>query len=587
MHLRRKGFLVVLLALVVAVSAFVIVRLSRGPHDLKSALAAALRLPPEQAADFFVNLPPAASRYPGAVLVVPKMLVLEQSTANDDGLATGEQFSLDASDSTLADAVASFRSDPLSTAAHDKDNVELRLEVKEGHVIEMPVSLLKKKLLDSDAAKSAANHGTDPIVITRSYVGTLIFVLRQKSAAGGQLLAKVAKSSDLPSNGSVSVDANRVGEGILRITVQNPVVFAFEASSAQYITQHLGTVPDDVTLKPVRPESISKNSSEAAPTSNAVSWTLATISSGYYSNLRTLNQSWNANSADLMESALTKFGPTQRLQLRASQEKPLTEFRLEKFVDEIDGTAHATHSSFIIVYYVGHTLSWPNRDIALLLGDAEAIPETTHREVSNRDIHRAMGDKVGSLFDLSDALQANLEQLPTGFMPVRDLYAKLEKTGVPFVILIDGCLRNDEFEAFRNELGLASDAGTHFFFYVGPDGKLFSSLDEFDRGLRHFADTLPYLHSMNVVILAAKPGTFAQPWTNPQLSWEYSGPLAARLFHYMQAAAFDPEYPSLGEALSNITEYKGTGEISPKGSISWSDFSQLKEITGAVKPKLL
>jgi hypothetical protein len=87
--------------------------------------------------------------------------------------------------------------------------------------------------------------------------------------------------------------------------------------------------------------------------------------------------------------------------------------------------------------------------------------------------------------------------------------------------------------------------------------------------------------------MAAKPGTFAQPWINPQLSWANAGPLAARFFHYMQAAAFDSDYPTLGQAISNITEYQGTGEISPKGSISWSDFSQLKEITATVKPQLL
>lgn len=586
LHSRRKILFVVSLALLVGVAAFVVVRLTRGPHDLKSALAAALHLPAERAADFFVNIPPAASRYPGAVIVAPKMLVLEESTANDEGVATGEQFSLMAADSTLAEALGSFRSNLLSTAAQDKDNVALELEVTDGHVLEMPVSLLKKKLLDSDAAKSAANHGTDPIVVTRSYVGTMTFILRQRSAAGAQLLAKVAKSSDLPANGSVSLDANRVGEGILRITVQSPVVFAFEASSAQYLTQHLGTTPDDVVLKPVRPDSFTKNSSEAAPAGNAVSWTLATVSSGYYTNLRTLNQSWNADSADLMERALDKFHPSQRLQLRATEEKPLTEANLEGFIADVGKAAHAANSSLIVVYYIGHTLSWPDRDIAVVLGDAQVIPET-HREQNNRAVHRALGEKVGSLFDLADALNANLEKLPPGFLPVRDLYAELEKAGIPFVILIDGCLRNDEFESFRNELGLVSDAGTHSFFYVGPDGKLLSSLNEFDHELRHFADTFPYLHSKNVVVMAAKPGTFAQPWINPQLSWANAGPLAARFFHYMQAAAFDSDYPTLGQAISNITEYQGTGEISPKGSISWSDFSQLKEITATVKPQLL
>jgi len=37
------------------------------------------------------------------------------------------------------------------------------------------------------------------------------------------------------------------------------------------------------------------------------------------------------------------------------------------------------------------------------------------------------------------------------------------------------------------------------------------------------------------------------------------------------------------EVLSNVTDYKGTGEVSPKGSISWSDFDFLKRITADFK----
>ena len=123
MRLRRKFFLTLVIAAIVVVAAFVAVRLMRGPHDLRTALATALHLPAEQAAGFFVNLPPAASRYPGAIIVAPKMLVLEESTANDQGIVQGTGFTLTASDSTLADAISSFRSSVLTTAARDRDNV--------------------------------------------------------------------------------------------------------------------------------------------------------------------------------------------------------------------------------------------------------------------------------------------------------------------------------------------------------------------------------------------------------------------------------------------------------------------------------
>lgn len=55
---------------------------------------------------------------------------------------------------------------------------------------------------------------------------------------------------------------------------------------------------------------------------------------------------------------------------------------------------------------------------------------------------------------------------------------------IPFVVLIDGYLRNDEFEAFGDELGLTTDASTHFFFHVGANGQLLSSLKILVSGLQ-------------------------------------------------------------------------------------------------------
>jgi hypothetical protein len=217
-----------------------------------------------------------------------------------------------------------------------------------------------------------------------------------------------------------------------------------------------------------------------------------------------------------------------------------------------------------------------------VLGEAEQIPEPK-REYTNAAISERVGEKVGALFQFDDALNANLEKLPPGYMPLRVLYSELDKIGIPFAVLVDGCLRNDEFEQFRNSIGLTSDSETRTFFYTGPDGKLLSSLDAFDQKLRHFADSLPYLHSGNPVILAAKPGTFAQPWPDPDLDWSQVGPLSARITNYVRSSVWDQDPPTLGDVLSNVTDYKGTGEISPKGSISWSDFDSLKRITSDFK----
>jgi hypothetical protein len=170
----RRSLLFVSVALVVAAAAFVVVRLTAPPKDLRSTLASALHLPKDREQNFFVNLPPAGSRYPGAIMVVPQMLVLEPSTANETGLVEGDHFTLVSSDTVIADALTGFQSSPLTTAGRDKENVDVSLHISDGRVLEMAVPDLKQRLLSSQSAQSAANKGTDPIVITRAYTGILL-----------------------------------------------------------------------------------------------------------------------------------------------------------------------------------------------------------------------------------------------------------------------------------------------------------------------------------------------------------------------------------------------------------------------------
>ena len=126
-------------------------------------------------------------------------------------------------------------------------------------------------------------------------------------------------------------------------------------------------------------------------------------------------------------------------------------------------------------------------------------------------------------------------------MPLQDLYAQLDRTRIPFALIVDGCLPGSQ----------------------APDGA--------------------YLRTGNAVVLAAKPGAFAEPWPNPDVDWGEVGPLSARITNYVRASVWDPDPLTLGEVLSNVTDYKRVGEISSKGSISWSDFAVLKKATMDLK----
>jgi hypothetical protein len=86
------------------------------------------------------------------------------------------------------------------------------------------------------------------------------------------------------------------------------------------------------------------------------------------------------------------------------------------------------------------------------------------------------------------------------------------------------------------------------------------------------------------ILSSSRPNpVVAQPWPDPDLDWSEVGPLSARIANYVRASVWDRDPPTLGEVLSNVTDYKGTGEISPKGSISWSDFDAIKKVTTELK----
>jgi hypothetical protein len=576
---RKKVGLTLVAILVLTALVFFLPRLSTRNADLRSRLAAALNLPKDRAADFFINLPPAASRYPGTILATERLFILNPADANDSDLRTGNSFELTTDDQVAGSALGSLGVPWLNEAASSKQEVGLELKVTDGKLLEMDVSALKRKLLASQEAQSAANKGTDPIVITRAYQGRLTYVLKRKGSDQGSVWNKAAQSN--LNTEHFRVDASRAQQGEVRVEMLEPVIFAFEASSAHFILTHLGVEPSDVTLSPIRPQT--EKASNAIPTTSkqSANWTLVTIASGHYPKLAMLRQDWNADSAGLVGSTLAQYAPAIQLNLVSTEEQPLTERGVHDFLAKVSASVQTNHSQFLVAYYVGHTMTWPSGDIALILGSASQIP-TNLPTRSPELIDQAVGSKIGDLARLANAVDSNLETLPEGFLPLRELYAQLEQTNIPFALIVDGCLRMDEFERMRSELGIASDRDQNVFFYVGPQGGAGDSLSRLGALQERVADTQPYLRSNNLVLLAAKPGTFASSRPNPDNIWSEVGPLAARLTNLYRASHFDESRPSLADLVGRVTDFNGVGEVSPTGSISWSDATRFKQLAGTV-----
>ena len=238
-------------------------------------------------------LPPAASRYPGTILATEKLFILNPADANDEDLHTGGSFQLTADDEVAGSALGSLGVPWLNEAASSKQEVGLELEVSDGKILEMDVPALKKKLLTSQEAQSAANKGTDPIVITRAYMGKLTYLLKRKGRDQGSLWQKAPKSNQ--DSEHFRIDASRAQQGEVRVEMLGPVIFAFEASSAHYILTNLGVEPTDVNLTPIRPQLQNVSGAAPAPSKPGTNWTLVTIASGHYPKLVTLRQDWNAD----------------------------------------------------------------------------------------------------------------------------------------------------------------------------------------------------------------------------------------------------------------------------------------------------
>ena len=124
----------------------------------------------------------------------------------------------------------------------------------------------------------------------------------------------------------------------------DPVIFAFEASSAHYILTHLGVEPTDVNLTPIRPQpqNVSSATSASTPRTN---WTLVTIASGHYPKLVTLRQDWNADSAQLVESTLSPYGPVAKMDLISTEQQPLTEQSVKGFLTQVANAVQSNHTS--------------------------------------------------------------------------------------------------------------------------------------------------------------------------------------------------------------------------------------------------
>ena len=174
-------------------------------------------------------------------------------------------------------------------------------------------------------------------------------------------------------------------------------------------------------------------------------------------------------------------------------------------------------------------------------------------------------------------------------MPLSNLNAALENVHVPFLLLLDGCMEHPT--TLKALVGAGFMIGPNHpgnALYVGPKETLApSDFEAIIQALRGFGDVESFLKSTNPIVFAAKPGTFARPAPHPLLDGGPAvGPIAASLHRCaMFAQPTRGVRPSLQDVLRTMDVWRGVGEITMGGFVSWSDFSQFEGVATRLTPE--
>lgn len=288
---------------------------------------------------------------------------------------------------------------------------------------------------------------------------------------------------------------------------------------------------------------------------------MAGIASGYYPHLQTLEQRWNAGSAQLACDTFAAYHPTFIQSLHATPEQPLTPVRVEEFARALSQRARAEGCEFVLCYYVGHMFVNAGQRLALLNAGAD-----------DAEIEKALPSAQWTRGERGDA-----------FLPMAQLHDALGSAGVPFLLFVDGCMESKVAQTRIAEGGFSYDPKRPgMMIYQGPKELLGADDARVITGMQaDFGRAEPFLRGSNPVSFAAKPGTFAVARENPFLvGGPAIAPLAYELHRWAELFRVREDgLPPMKVLLDRVVGFRGVGEIGMEGGISWSDFGKLDAIT--------
>ena len=511
-------------------------------HDVRKNILNALVLSGATDA-WLANLPLADGRLPGeSYLVASPPYELGPGTSDPKLVHVGSpqdvQFSMG------SDALRLLRLGPNVIAKLQPVAGSAKMTWKGVRLLTMQAPKLKKWVDESSPIQERLDRGQDPMIVSRAYEGQPSVVVKQGSlsvSAWSSLVDEIKRELDHRSGITASTTKDT-----LRIGLNGRHVLLYETMLASYVSKHLGGAPPSQNLQTVSQPLLMAKGDVTALVEQTVPWDLVTIAGGYYQNRQTLNQPWNADSARLVQRAMLPFAPRAIHELVATPQQPVGRSELEAFVARLRTAAKGAR--LLVVYVITHGSSVDGEDLELVLGDVapKAAPGSPQ----------------------------------PGMLKVGELHAQLRATGYPFVLLIDSCLPQPQLAAYRQELGFILNERTLQLDYAGNAPVITNELAKLGQRMRAFAAPAgqAYLRQSNPVVLGAKPGVYTPARSNPlDPMGPPVGPIAAKLWRTSTVTRLYGQPPRLLEAIKMAVDSKGAlGEITPAGTISWSDFDGLE-----------
>jgi len=241
--------------------------------------------------------------------------------------------------------------------------------------------------------------------------------------------------------------------------------------------------------------------------------------------------------------------------------------------------------SLFVFYYAGHAVAGPNGHLYLVMKDYRGNPVEDigenymyglSREQLNDPGSPMGGSNISDILDVVNAMQTVYPEQIEGLYPVSKIEEIFRGIKVPFVILIDACYSHSQMSQLRQQLTLTNEGD-----YYGPEiegGPM--EVRRYAAAIHRFGN-VPYLNSKNVVILSSAPGSIAVGVRNPipsVLNNDFVAPLSGKLYKNFESVLLNGDPVSYGDFFYSVIDVKELGEMKIKGTVSWSDFSQLKKI---------